>query len=370
MLYTYPDYYDEFKCIADKCEDTCCAGWQIVIDEDTIENYMNYKGEYSSDLHKGIDYTEGVFKQDKCGRCSFLDENKLCNIHKNMGEDALCDTCKRYPRHIEEFENIREYNLSISCPEVAKIILKHTDKVNYVEIDRPEEEEEEFEDYDILLYSYLEEGRRIIKKMLQHRGVSLIKRMHNVWNFADDMQKCIDDNDIFSNQVFELYNNGNVVKCTVVMTNYGYEYSEKIRDMLWKLEMISKDFESQLIEMDTLLYDIGADNYGRISYEYEDWISRHMKELDVYIEQILVYFIYTYMCGAVYDGCVSSKVRMSIVSAWFVNEMIKTRWIKNGKTLEFEDVVSATYQYSRQLEHSDDNLNLMEEQVCELKFFL
>ena len=39
MLYTIPDYYKEFKCTADKCEDTCCAGWQIVIDDKALNKY-------------------------------------------------------------------------------------------------------------------------------------------------------------------------------------------------------------------------------------------------------------------------------------------------------------------------------------------
>ena len=39
MLYTIPDYYKEFSCIAGDCEDTCCAGWQIVIDEKSKRRY-------------------------------------------------------------------------------------------------------------------------------------------------------------------------------------------------------------------------------------------------------------------------------------------------------------------------------------------
>lgn len=39
MLYTIPDYYKEFSCIAADCEDTCCAGWQIVIDEKSKRRY-------------------------------------------------------------------------------------------------------------------------------------------------------------------------------------------------------------------------------------------------------------------------------------------------------------------------------------------
>lgn len=45
MRYIKPDYYDEFACIADRCPDTCCAGWQIMIDEDSLEKYERVKGE-------------------------------------------------------------------------------------------------------------------------------------------------------------------------------------------------------------------------------------------------------------------------------------------------------------------------------------
>ena len=46
MQYTIPDYYKEFTCIADKCEDTCCAGWQIVIDKKSLNKYKHVKGKF------------------------------------------------------------------------------------------------------------------------------------------------------------------------------------------------------------------------------------------------------------------------------------------------------------------------------------
>mgnify|MGYP003308176052 CR=1 FL=1 len=39
MKYTIPHYFEEFKCVAAECEDTCCAGWAIMIDEETLEKY-------------------------------------------------------------------------------------------------------------------------------------------------------------------------------------------------------------------------------------------------------------------------------------------------------------------------------------------
>ena len=40
MRYTFPDYYREFSCTADRCEDTCCAGWQIVADRKALRRYL------------------------------------------------------------------------------------------------------------------------------------------------------------------------------------------------------------------------------------------------------------------------------------------------------------------------------------------
>ena len=77
MLYVKPDYYDKFSCIADKCEATCCAGWQIVIDEETLEKYHKYEGAFGNRLANSIDWREGVFKQYEDKRCAFLDENNL-----------------------------------------------------------------------------------------------------------------------------------------------------------------------------------------------------------------------------------------------------------------------------------------------------
>ena len=31
MKIRVPEYFKDFKCIASECEDTCCAGWGIVM---------------------------------------------------------------------------------------------------------------------------------------------------------------------------------------------------------------------------------------------------------------------------------------------------------------------------------------------------
>ena len=58
MIYSYPDYYKKLRCIADKCPDTCCSDWQIVIDDESLEKYRNYAGEYRQTLHRNKAYSD------------------------------------------------------------------------------------------------------------------------------------------------------------------------------------------------------------------------------------------------------------------------------------------------------------------------
>ena len=34
-----PEYFNNFKCSADKCKDSCCIGWEIWIDDKTRAKY-------------------------------------------------------------------------------------------------------------------------------------------------------------------------------------------------------------------------------------------------------------------------------------------------------------------------------------------
>ena len=45
---------------------------------------------------------------------------------------------------------------------------------------------------------------------------------------------------------------------------------------------------------------------------------------------------------------------------FLIYEMLVARWCKNERQLDFEDVVEIVYRYSREVEHSDKNLELLE----------
>ena len=351
MLYTYPNYYNKFTCVADKCEDTCCAGWQILIDEESMERY---KKEHKND--ERIDWENEVFHHCKSKRCAFLNENNLCDMYTQWGEDSLCETCDRYPRHIEEFENVREFTLSLSCPEVAKIILSLKEKVTFIE--KEDDEFEEDEDFDGLMFSLLEDVRALLYKTLQNRELSIKERAALILEIAKECQNRIDDDDVFGiNDVIDEYENR---KLDFSYEQDYYESTLPRFKSLYEFEVLNDIWADMTDEASALIYGESEYFCNELHTEFETWLDNNIQENSIIWEQILIYFISTYFCGAVYDGNIIGKVQMSVTSLVCIYEMLMACWIKNDKQLDFDDIVFITYMYSRELEHSDINLDTME----------
>ncbi len=72
----------------------------------SLERYENEQGEFGKRLRNSIDWEEECFYQNN-RRCAFLNDENLCDLYKALGPDALCDTCRMYPRHTEEYEGLR-----------------------------------------------------------------------------------------------------------------------------------------------------------------------------------------------------------------------------------------------------------------------
>ena len=373
MLYTIPDYYHEFSCIAGECEDTCCAGWQIVADDMALKKYKKVIGPFRKRLRRSINWKEATFKQDRDKRCAFLNDENLCDMYLALGGKSLCRTCRMYPRHIEEFENVREMTLSVSCPEVARILLGKKEPVRF--LTHEDSREEEYGDYDPFLYSKLVDARKVMIHILQDRSKRLDLRVGLILAIAHDLQVRIKRADIFSiDEVFEKYKTEKAVRFVEAKLSEDEDYAF-IRKMFrnqYLMERLRDDWEPHLLEAERLLYgDVfcsGSEEqcakdkarYTQNKQEFHTWLHTHMPDYEIQYEQLLVYFISTYFCGAVYDGEAYVKAQMAVVSVLLIHELLMARWLKNEKLLEMEDVVDTVYRYSRELEHSDPNLNLME----------
>ncbi len=117
--------YKNFKCTAENCPDTCCAGWTISIDDKTVQKYFNVKSDFSEELKNNLELTKnGYVTKQKCERCAFLDEKNLCKIYTNLGESALSEVCFNHPRFINDFGGVLEVCFSLSCPEAVRLLIE------------------------------------------------------------------------------------------------------------------------------------------------------------------------------------------------------------------------------------------------------
>lgn len=123
MIIHYPGYYKKFRCLAGECPDTCCIGWEITVDRETEKTYQKLrkgKSELAERLRRSVRRRLIIPDGD---RCPFLAGDGLCDLCREYGEAAMTRTCRRYPRHVEDFGDIHEVELLCSCPEAARLIL-------------------------------------------------------------------------------------------------------------------------------------------------------------------------------------------------------------------------------------------------------
>lgn len=361
MYYRKPHYYDKFSCTAEQCPDTCCAGWQIVIDENSLEKYSNVSGDFGIRLLNSINWREGIFEQYE-KRCSFLNAENLCDIYKELGADALCDTCRLYPRHIEEFENLREFSLSLSCPVAAKMILQCQEPVRFLEEeDEKEECEEDFEDFDFLLFDCLLEVREKLFSIVQNRTIPIEKRMYCVLKIAINLQTALDEGELFERDFMAEIELCLQEKAEDFSGNL-YEIVQAFRKDLLRLEVLREEWKTNLKAADNL-FQKGETWYveKRDRYKAEIKNTIGQEQWDIYKEQLLMFFLYTYFCGAVYDDMIYSKGVLSVISVFWIEEITFWSWAADEGQIEEKNLLETAYRYAREIEHSDENLNLLEE---------
>ena len=128
----------DFKCIAGACEETCCAGWYIAIDETTYKKYKKVKHpEMKKKLEKELVTKKGNSPECvakiklKNNRCAFLDKDNLCEIYSTLGENYLSETCTMYPRNTNDLGERVELSLALSCPQAARIVLLQKEPIQF-----------------------------------------------------------------------------------------------------------------------------------------------------------------------------------------------------------------------------------------------
>ena len=125
LLHLQPDFYECFRCRASACRHSCCRGWEIDIDENTLELYQNLNGEWREKMDAAIvcDESGAHFRLTEDERCPFLQQDGLCELIRSFGEDALCDICALHPRFYEVVGSYELAGLGLSCEAVCDLLL-------------------------------------------------------------------------------------------------------------------------------------------------------------------------------------------------------------------------------------------------------
>jgi lysine-N-methylase len=140
-------YLTRFRCLGPSCEDTCCQGWRVPVDDRCYQILKKELGGSAS----GLAELEGAIEVDgdpragappgesarlrlrPDGTCSFLAADRLCSVQARFGEPALPEVCATYPRAIARSGDRWEVWGSLSCPEVARLCLLADDAMDLVD---------------------------------------------------------------------------------------------------------------------------------------------------------------------------------------------------------------------------------------------
>ncbi len=119
-----PNYFDRFRCIAGACPDSCCKEWGVQVDEASAACYRSLPGALGDRLREVLQEEDGETVMTIIdGRCPMWRQDGLCRIQAELGEEALCKTCREFPRLTHDYGDFVELGLELSCPEAAKFLL-------------------------------------------------------------------------------------------------------------------------------------------------------------------------------------------------------------------------------------------------------
>lgn len=305
MQHVFPNYYKKFSCIKGACRHSCCIGWEIDIDEETLRRYDAESGELGDLLRRRISH-DGVphFLLSENERCPFLRADGLCDLILARGEGALCDICREHPRFHSELPGRIESGLGLCCEEAARVILGQRDPVILEEADGTPYSELPCDDEIIML-------RDAVIALLQNREKPIAARI------ADMLSRC-------------------------GTRQYGRDMGAWA-EFLLSLERLDAHWTELLLML-------------RRDHEKADLsaFDAYMADRETEYEQFAVYLVYRYFANA-FD---TEEAAETAAFAAFSYELFRTLGAlllrKNGK-FDFEDQIELARLFSSEIEYSEEN---------------
>lgn len=198
-----PRSYSAFRCIGADCEDTCCAGWIVSVDQQTYEAYQRVEdSELGPPLRSLVTINTESASSDNYARivlsgpeCPFLAEG-LCSIQKKLGEKYLPVMCATYPRVLNMVDDVLELSLDLSCPEAARLVLLDPRRIEFEE-DHEERQPSRMANISALdsvagaekPFEHFHRIRSWIVELLSDRRYTLWKRLTILGSFCDQLHE-------------------------------------------------------------------------------------------------------------------------------------------------------------------------------------
>ena len=381
MRYYYPDYFDDFKCVSGKaCPDSCCHIWQIIVDKPTLRKYKKVDGELGKRMCSKINHKTGLIEpHGEEHRCEFLNDDNLCDIVCELGEEYLSNTCHTHPRHEEVYQGFRERSIAITCPIACKNLLKRKKPVAIKIVDTDEKDKKD-KYFDKPLFDKLTYIRDEMLSLSQDRELSVYSRMGLLLGMAHDLQRRINSRRSRKKKGFiqkfipshPEFTTGECEEIEKIASTYR---EEKIYMKLVKLKTTDENAEASmkkylsdimftLCTMEALKpawipciqsflnvrNELTDEEYLKLQREFNSEVT------EIELEQLLYYFVYLYCCSAAYDEMLLAKIKMAVVNTVLIRELWFMKWLEDDKEISIDGKVEMSHWFVREVENSDENM--------------
>lgn len=330
-----PTYMHEFHCIADRCRDSCCIGWEISIDDQTAASYDKIGGSFGNRLKAAMTKdSPRCFYTDEHERCPFLNEKNLCDIIMEMGEQSLCQICTDHPRFYNWYPDRKECGLGLCCEEAARLIL--TQPMILSESEIPSETAGTF---DLQLLECLRNARDIIILQLQDKTQPLYLQLSRLVIFTHNLQLGADNGDLTLPEW----------KYTATDSPCTPWNASELPEFLSSLEAMDKNWHPYLQDC--------IKHMPEIQNELETF-RRQFPQCENYLRNIAVYFIWRYFTNGAAEGEFLSYSKLTAAAVVLCECFFCYDWLQ-GMAPEIQHCADLTKQFSKEIEYAEENLNAL-----------
>ena len=321
MKITVPDYYLKFKCIADRCTDSCCIGWEIDIDDESRAKYAALDSEIGAEIREKTQH--GVFPLQKNGRCAFLDERGLCRIISAHGDGYLCDICREHPRYYGVGAEGLDGGLGLACPEAARIILSVDERPKFVTTDATPRYDSEDDYADVS-----RELRELVYETVYSRDVMVARALFPA--LAEHADEVVFD------ATAGLDTEAKSI-ATIADTNITEEYLDELIDLFSEREALNEEWSERL----TLSRSIKP---SALTQMIEERASEY--------RALLFYFTHRYLRECVEDMSAMGRVMLARYAADVI-------FLLSGTYESSEGLVKSAVLFSKNIEYSTENIDML-----------